>query len=239
MTKAATNLLEVAQAKRKHDSVKYPEMRKNKNNQKPQGTEITKSHDLILMTVSGGKTLLVGEGNMSFSRSLIEDHMIKCSNIISTILERYNNASERAQRNSQILNNSRADVRFGVDARKIDRHFSGEKFDTVIFQFPNTGSRESKYGHNEDYVMLRRFLRAAKTVLNKNGKVLVTVVDSSYYDGRFRCEDAAHFADLEIEICAPFDPRMYPLYHHENTNDENSSIAGYNKFKTWSFRKKK
>ena len=60
------------------------------------------------------------------------------------------------------------------------------------------GSRDPKHGQIPNHIMIRKFLKNAREHLSPNGKFLITAVDTSYYDGIFRIEDAARFAGYKI-----------------------------------------
>ncbi len=126
----------------------------------------------------------------------------------------------------------------GVDATKLDKSFKPHEFDTIIFQFPNVGSRDAKHGHNPNHVMIRKFLRSAAAYLKPSGKIMVSVVDSPHYEGAFQFEEAAEFAGYETPETYPFDPSMFSGYSHTNTNDDESALDEHNKFLTWVFRLK-
>lgn len=126
----------------------------------------------------------------------------------------------------------------GIDATKLEEAFPAQKFDTIIFQFPNAGSRDGKYGHTENHVLIRKFLRSALAHLNENVCILISSVDSPYYEGMFKFEEAADFADYVLPDCVPFDPANFNGYSHINTNNDDSAIKDHAKFLTWIFKPK-
>lgn len=184
-----------------------------------------------------GDTLLVGEGNLSFANNLIKLPFLGITNLIATTFEGKKKLNEIGQKNIHDLNRAGVDILHNIDATKLDRTFTqAYKFDTIIFQFPNVGSREAKYGRNPNYVMIRKFLQSAKMFLSETGKILITTVDSPYYEGVFQFAEAAEYAGYQQPKTFPFDPEMFPDYSHINTNDQESAIKDHGVFLTWVFQ---
>lgn len=189
--------------------------------------------------IQQGDTLFVGEGNMSFSVSIAKILGITASKLTATTYEKTSDLSEEAQQNSEILKQSRVSVLNGIDATKLDQYFPPHKFDTIVFQFPNAGSREPEYGRNPNYILIRDFLKSAASCLALNGKILITAVDSPHYQGAFQFEEAAEKAGYHIAGSYPFDPESFPGYSHTNINDDDSALEKHDDFKTWIFELKK
>ena len=146
--------------------------------------------------------------------------------------------SDEAQQNTHILKCKGVSVLHNVDATKLEQTLKPQKFDTIIFQFPNVGSRDPKHGHNPNHVMIRKFLRSAREYLEPNGQIMISAVDNPHYEGLFKFDDAAKFASYETPESCPFDPSMFSGYSHVNTNDEDSALEKHNKFATWVFKAK-
>lgn len=183
-----------------------------------------------------GKILLVGEGNFSFTTSLVFDYHADPLSITSTIHENIRDISDDAKTNARKLSRVGVTVLDNVDATHLDRTFYHQKFDTIIFQFPNAGSREPNRGHNPNYVLVRRFLRSGAEHLRQDGEIIVSVVSSSYYDGRFRMDEATEFAGIKNFFAIPFFTSDFPLWSHVNTNDEDSALKEHRLFETWIFQ---
>jgi len=189
--------------------------------------------------VNLGNVLLVGEGNLSFARNLLNKPMISIESAIATTFEAQRNLSDETLRNTSLLRCCGVRVIHRVDATRLDQNFKGAEFDTIIFQFPNVGSRDAKYGRNPNHVMIRKFLRSAATILKPSGKILISAVGSPHYQGAFQFDDAAAFAGYETPEAYPFDPSLFPGYSHTNTNDDESALDNHSRFATWIFRLKK
>ncbi len=190
----------------------------------------------IVHRASAGKTLLVGEGNLSFTMSLVFDHCADPSFITATIHENDRDISDETRINAQKLSKVGVSILNNVDATRLGRAFPHQQFDTIIFQFPNAGSREPNRGHNPNFVLVRRFLKSADERLQRNGEIIVTVVNNSYYDGRFRIEEAADYAGIRNFYAIPFSLDDFPSYAHVNTNDEDSALKEHRSFETWVFQ---
>lgn len=128
------------------------------------------------------ETLLVGEGNLSFAKSLL---FLPCgiTFMTATTFEKQKDISEETKDNAMILHCHGATVFHGIDATRLNERLGKREYNTIVFQFPNVGSRDPKYGQNPNHIMIRKFLENAKNHLCSNGKILVTTVDTSYYDG--------------------------------------------------------
>lgn len=185
-----------------------------------------------------GDVLLVGEGNLSFAKNLMAMPQTGVTHVTATIFEKERNVSDETTKNAQIILHKGGEVFYGVDATRLDKSIARQKFHTIIFQFPNVGSRESKHGHTSNHVMIRRFLRSAAPYLDEDGKAFITVVDNHHYAGLFKLDEAAAFAGYETPHCYPFDLLMFAGYSHTNTNDDESAIDDYKRFPTWVFRLK-
>ena len=194
------------------------------------------SGPLIVQMIGEFPTLLVGEGNLSFTKSLLQDHGILPGILTSTIFEAENSSDADVKRNIAFLRQAGVKFLDNVNATKLDNYFIKNAFRTIIFMFPNCGSREPNWGHNPNHVLVRKFLRSASKVLAPGGQIIVTGVDNSYYDGRYRFEDAADFVGIDDFYSVQFYPSEYPNYKHVNTIDNDSAALKYRKFETWIFK---
>ena len=192
--------------------------------------------DFIAQAASG-RTLLVGESNLSFSLGLAKHPSIKARQIIASTFERKDDLSEEAIANSEKLKSLGALALHGVDATKLSYVLGSWKFDTIIFQFPHTGSRESIEGHNPNFILVRDFLLSAAKQLSSGGVVLISAIDSPHYRGAFQFEDAAEIAGFLPPENYPFDLEDFPEYTHTMTNKEESALDAGDDLRTWVFRK--
>ncbi len=187
--------------------------------------------------LSKGKTLLVGEGNLSFTLSLAATGQIPKNNLTATTYEKPSELSEVAEENTRKLKSFGVNVLHNVDATRLASFFGNSLFNHVVFQFPNTGTREPVEGHNPNFILVRDFLKSAYNQLSRGSRVLITVVDNSYYQGAFQFEEAAELAGFSAPDSYPFDPSDFPEYDHTMTHQEGSAIDKHTEFRTWVFVK--
>jgi 25S rRNA (uracil2634-N3)-methyltransferase len=186
--------------------------------------------------VAKGRTLLVGEGNLSFALSLARKQRINPANLTATTFERASDLAPEAKANTEKLRLLGATVLHGVDAAEIADIFSGRRFETIAFQFPHVGSREPVEGHNPNFILVRDFLESAARLLTNSGAVLISAVDSPHYRGAFQFEEAAEEAGFSEPAAYPFEPDDFPGYVHTMTHQSGSALDNHDDFSTWVFR---
>lgn len=188
--------------------------------------------------IAAGKTLLVGEGNLSFTLSLTKKNRIKPENLTATTIENKNDLAPGALENAQKIQCTGAFVLFGVDATKLSDVFGAQKFDNIIFQFPHAGSRAPVEGHNPNFILVRDFLKSAAYQLVRSGKVLISAVDNPHYRGAFQFDKAAEAAGFSAPDVYPFDPEEFSGYTHTMTHQDGSALDNHETFSTWVFKLK-
>lgn len=92
------------------------------------------------------------------------------------------------------------------------------------------------YGHNPNHNLIRRFLRSAARQLARNGRVIITVVDTPFYSGAFGLMAAAKFAGYKEPDVYEFKPNHFSGYAHANTLGGQSALAKYRNFRSWVFQ---
>ena len=183
-----------------------------------------------------GDVLLVGEGNLSFSQSLLRLPSAQVMRMTATTFEKERDLNDETMNNARDLKQRGVLVLHDVDATKLEKNLMPYQYDTIIFQFPNVGSRDTKYGRNPNHVLIRSFLRSAAHYLKPSGNIIISAVDSPHYEGAFGFEKAADFAGYDVVETYPFDPSMLPGYSHTNTNDDESALDGHDRFITLVFK---
>lgn len=186
--------------------------------------------------VAKGKTLLVGEGNLSFALSLARKQRINPANLTATTFERANEFEPETKANAEKLRLLGATVLHGVDAADIADTFSGRRFETIAFQFPHVGSREPVEGHNPNFILIRDFLENAARLLAHSGAVLISAVDSPHYRGAFQFDEAAEETGFAEPATYPFEPDDFQGYVHTMTHQSGSALDNHDDFSTWVFR---
>ena len=174
--------------------------------------------------------LLVGEGDFSFSHSLLKTH--DCNSLFATsfdtrpvILAKYPQAAS----NLQVLEGAqegRSRVLYDVNATKIgtSRLGSGGKiikkggFDRIVFNFPHVGGltknvdRQIRYNQE----LLLGFFKAAIPILASDGTIIVTIFEGEPYD-RWDLKGLARDAGLKSQKSFKFQSSAYPGYKHART----------------------
>jgi 25S rRNA (uracil2634-N3)-methyltransferase len=187
-----------------------------------------------------GDTLLVGEGNLSFAVSLSSLLGSSRINLVATTYDARNSLSKHALANASNLKRSGVSVMHEVDATKLHEHFGKRKFRLIAFQFPNVASRVPVYGRNPNHILVRRFLRSARSYVGPAGLVAITVVNSPHYDGAFDMAGASIKAGFHAPETYPFYFDEYPGYSHGKTVDETeSAVENEDAFVTFVFWPKK
>jgi hypothetical protein len=188
----------------------------------------------FLDRINSGISLLVGEGNLSFTLSLVKQ-VQTLPTLTTSTYESYPELSDIGQYNAKLLRTIGIKVLHNIDATQLHRALPRFCFDTIIFQFPHSGSRESIEGHNPNFVLVHDFIISASYILKKGGRILITTVDNDFYNNMFRFEELSEELGLELPVKYNFDPKDYPQYIHINTNKDGSAIEDYEKFATWEF----
>jgi len=199
--------------------------------------EVKDSFDIVTQ-IASGRCLLVGEGNLSFARSLLNFQRVSPSKIVATTFERLNSLSEETITNAKYISGKGVVILNGVNARKLGVALGSSKFSTIVFQFPHTGRRHPVEGKNPNYVLVRDFLNSARRHLTQNGRICISAVDNPHYQGAFQFEKAAASAGYYPPSIHPFAPKRFRGYSHTMRHEDGSALAGHRNYKTWVFKPK-
>jgi hypothetical protein len=185
--------------------------------------------------VNTGKTLLVGEGNLSFTYALIKQCQNLPSSLITSLYETVSELSESAEYNAKLLENIGVKIIYGLDGTKLHEFFDTDSFETIIFQFPHSGTREPINGINPNYLLVYDFIKSALQILEKNGVILITIVDNDFYNNMFQLDEISEKLGIMKPIKHKFNPSSYPKYQHSMTNSDESALGKYDEFATYEF----
>ena len=166
--------------------------------------------------IASGRTLLVGEGNLSFARSLARKRRVDLKNLVVTTYEAEANLSQAALKNAKALRDRGATVLHGVDATDLRATFGQAKFDVIVFNFPLRAapSRPELAAANREW--LADFFRSSARQLNEGGTTVVTLIDKPFYRG-WRIEEQAVTAGFEPVRQTPSQLGNFPGYQPVTT----------------------
>lgn len=160
---------------------------------------------------------------------------VPTSSILATVYEAEEDLTDTAYDNACKLLTLGCSVKTGVDATRLSDTIGKRQFQTIIFQFPNVASRDPRYGQNPNHVLVTRFLKNARSHLKPDGLVIISTVDSPFYEGAFKMNEAARKVGFEAPSIYTFDPKAYSGYTHQNTANEESAADGHTAFATFGF----
>lgn len=122
------------------------------------------------------RTLVVGDGDFSFSRGLVKHVGGKADKLVATSYDSFREVVQKyktSKENIAVIKAAHATVVHDIDAGNLQNHFPKQReyFHRVVFNFPHTG--EQRVHLNKE--LMRRFLTAAPYVLHPNGQIHVTI----------------------------------------------------------------
>ena len=169
------------------------------------------------------RILLVGEGDFSFSRSLVEHH--GCCDVTATCFDSRTELSEKyqpqAEEHVHYLEDEGQTLLYDVDATKLDQNKrlrKGTLFDKIIFNFPHVGGKTKDVNRqvrfNQD--LLVKFFTTAMCLLATSGTIIVTLFEGEPYT-LWNIRDLARHSGLEVQRSFKFVADVYPGYRHSRT----------------------
>jgi hypothetical protein len=71
--------------------------------------------------------------------------------------------------------------------------------------------------------------------MKSGGLIIISTVDTPFYEGAFKMDDAAKKAGFAKPDIYTFNPQDYPAYSPPNTADEEAAINEHSAFATFVF----
>jgi 25S rRNA (uracil2634-N3)-methyltransferase len=167
--------------------------------------------------------LLVGEGDLSFTLSLLHDH--GCASLTATtydtlpaLLGKYPHVQDALDQ----IKDEEQSIFHGIDAQKLSLHKELKKrapFDRIIFNFPHIGGLSTDVNRQvrANQALLSSFFESTIPLLRPlEGTILVTLFESEPYT-LWNIRDLARHAGLIVLRSWKFEKEVYPLYRHART----------------------
>ncbi|KAI5208531.1 hypothetical protein E4T39_01302 [Aureobasidium subglaciale] len=190
----------------------------------PASRQQQQNQDPIIPFDALDRILVIGDGDLSYSRSLVDTH--GCAALLATT---YDSAAElaekypQAQENKEAIEAEEQRVLHGVDATKLGQREVKKQaggWERVIFNFPHVGGKSTDVNrqvrYNQGVEMLVSFFGAVTPLLAPHGTVIVTLFEGEPYT-LWNIRDLGRHAGLEVQRSFRFQAEAYPGYAHART----------------------
>ena len=178
------------------------------------------------------RTLLLGEGDLSFGAALALGFNGDAANLTATCFDDEAVATQKysaLEENAETITSLGGSALFGVDATRAhtNKHIARHApFERVVFNFPHLGSGMKDQARNiqQHQELLRGTFRAAAALLAATGdaELHITLKRGEPYDS-WNIVTIAKMCGYKVRCCTPFRPAAWTGYaHRRSIGDEHA-----------------
>lgn len=167
-----------------------------------------------------GRTLLVGEGNLTFAEANVGLRRVEPRNLTATIYETKADAQKRdadTALRADRLEKQGVSVQYGVDATRLHEREPVVTYDSIVWMFPYPAGAGRARAGVAGAALLSAYFASAKKVLAPGGTVSVTLKEKRYV-AMWNPVALAKAAGLKLRAREVFSVSDYPGYTHETTS---------------------
>ncbi|KAI8979035.1 hypothetical protein BDB01DRAFT_725714 [Pilobolus umbonatus] len=215
---------EVIKEREKKEKAREENMERAKKNQ----LKTIQTHETVRPRPNYGpedRLLLLGEGNFSFARSLLENYVMEgAERMIATCFDSeevlYEKYGDEAKENIEVIKEFGATVMFSIDATHLPKEIRKNKYTKIIFNFPHAGAGIKDQDRNiiANQALLNKFFESVTPLLAKaEGEIHVALKTCKPYNLWSIKGLAKATGKLASKGTKPFCPEDYPGYEHRRT----------------------